>query len=83
LAQPDWHLGVIGIAAGRIAEQYHRPTILISLDPLGQRPGVGSCRSACGVNLYDALQGSSQHLIKFGGHTAAAGLSIEPDKVDA
>jgi len=83
LAQPDWHLGVIGIAAGRIAEQYHRPTVLISLDPLNKRPGVGSCRSACGVNLYDALQGSSQHLVKFGGHTAAAGLSIEPDKVDA
>ena len=83
LAQPDWHLGVIGIAAGRIAEQYHRPTILISLDPMNSRPGVGSCRSACGVNLYDALEGSSQHLIKFGGHSAAAGLSIEPDKVDA
>ncbi len=83
LAQPDWHLGVIGIAAGRIAEQYHRPTILISLDPLGARPGVGSCRSACGVNLYDAIEGSSQHLIKFGGHSAAAGLSIDPDKVDA
>ncbi len=83
LAQPDWHLGVIGIAAGRIAELHHRPTILISLDPLGARPGVGSCRSACGVNLYDAIEGSSQHLIKFGGHAAAAGLSIEPDKVDA
>ena len=83
LAQPDWHLGVIGIAAGRIAEQWHRPTILISLDPLGQRPGVGSCRSACGVNLYDAIEGCSEHLIKFGGHSAAAGLSIEADKVDA
>lgn len=82
LAQPDWHLGVIGIAAGRIAEQYHRPTILISLDPMGQKPGTGSCRSACGVNLYDALEGSSQHLVKFGGHSAAAGLSIEADKVD-
>lgn len=83
LAQSDWHLGVIGIAAGRIAEQWHRPTILISLDPLGQRAGVGSCRSACGVNLYEALEGCSDHLIKFGGHSAAAGLSIEADKVDA
>lgn len=83
LAQPDWHLGVIGIAAGRIAEQYHRPTVLISLDPLNGRPGVGSCRSSCGVNLYTAIEGCSEHLIKFGGHSAAAGLSIEPDKVDA
>ena len=82
LAQPDWHLGVIGIAAGRIAEQYHRPTVLISLDPMGQRAGVGSCRTSCGVNLYEALSGSSQHLIKFGGHSAAAGLSIDADKVD-
>lgn len=82
LAQPDWHLGVIGIAAGRIAQQYHRPTVLISLDPMGERAGVGSCRSSCGVNLYDALEGSSQHLIKFGGHSEAAGLSIDADKVD-
>jgi len=82
LAQPDWHLGVIGIAAGRIAQQYHRPTVLISLDPKGERAGVGSCRSSCGVNLYDALNGSSQHLIKFGGHSEAAGLSIDADKVD-
>ncbi len=82
LSHPDWHLGVIGIAAGRIAEAFHRPTILISTDPLGNRPGTGSCRSACGVDLYQAISDSSQHLIKFGGHTAAAGLSIEPEKID-
>lgn len=83
LAEPDWHLGVIGIAAGRIAETYHRPTIMISTDPLNNRPGVGSCRTACGVNLYDALEGCQQHLVKFGGHEAAAGLSIKPENVDA
>ena len=82
LAQPDWHLGVIGIVAGRVAEAWHRPTILISLDPMGQRPGVGSCRSSCGVNLYDALSGCRDHLIKFGGHAAAAGLSIDAKDVD-
>lgn len=83
LAEPDWHLGVIGIAAGRIAEAYHRPTVMISIDPLNNRPGVGSCRTACGVNLYHALEGCKQHLIKFGGHEAAAGLSIEPKNIDA
>ena len=83
LAHADWHLGVIGIAAGRIAEQFNRPTILISTDSLNNRNGVGSCRSACGVNLYHALTATSQHLIKFGGHPAAAGLAIEPDKIDA
>lgn len=83
LAQDDWHLGVIGIAAGRIADLHSRPTILISTDSLDSRPGVGSCRSACGVNLYRALEASSHHLLKFGGHPAAAGISIEKDKVDA
>ncbi len=83
LTEPDWHLGVIGIAAGRIAGLYHRPTIMISTDPLGNRPGVGSCRTSCGVDLYQALSGCQEHLIKFGGHQAAAGLSIDPSKIDA
>jgi len=83
LAESDWHLGVIGIAAGRIANLFHRPTIMISTDSLGNRPGVGSCRSSCGVNLYEALTGCQEHLIKFGGHAAAAGLSIEPKNINA
>ena len=83
LAQPDWHLGVIGIAAGRIADHYHRPTVIISLDPLGNRPGVGSCRTSCGVNLYRALEGSREHLISFGGHEAAAGIRLDESQVDA
>jgi single-stranded DNA-specific DHH superfamily exonuclease len=77
LSQPDWHLGVIGIAAGRIAQAHHRPTIMISTDPLGNRPGVGSCRTSCGVDLYQALEGSQAHLISFGGHTAAARINID------
>lgn len=83
LAAPDWHLGVIGIVAGRVAETYHRPTILISTDPLKNRPGIGSCRSSCGVNLYEALANCKEHLNKFGGHKAAAGLSIDPENIDA
>jgi single-stranded-DNA-specific exonuclease len=83
LAEPDWHLGVIGIVAGRIAETYHRPTILISTDSTGARPGVGSCRSACGIDLYEALAGCREHLLGFGGHAAAAGLTIDPNQIDA
>jgi len=83
LAHPDWHLGVIGIVAGRIAGMYHRPTIVISTDPLEGRAGVGSCRSACGVNLYEALSGCGEHLLGFGGHAAAAGLSIKNADIDA
>ncbi len=83
IAESDWHLGVIGIVAGRVAQTYHRPTIIISTDPLGNRPGVGSCRTSCGVNLYDALAGAQEHLIGFGGHSAAAGLKIKPENIDA
>lgn len=83
VAGKDWHLGVLGIAAGRIAQQYHRPTVLLSIDPTGNRPVIGSCRSACGVDLYDAIAGSQEHLIKFGGHRAAAGLSMAPQNIDA
>lgn len=82
LASNDWHVGVIGIVAGRIAEKYHRPTVLISIDKLGQKPATGSGRSACGVDLLKAISGCKEHLVKCGGHRAAAGLSIEPDKID-
>lgn len=83
LDHSDWHLGVIGIAAGRIAEFYHRPSILISTDPVGARSGIGSGRSACGVDLYDAVAGCAEHLERFGGHSAAIGLTIAPDRIDA
>ena len=81
LAADDWHLGVIGIVAGRVAEKYQRPTVMISTDANDTRDSVGSCRSACGVDLYEALSQCSDHLLKFGGHTAAAGLSIKKDDV--
>jgi single-stranded-DNA-specific exonuclease len=83
LADRDWHAGVIGIVAGRIAEKFHRPTILISLDSLQSKPAVGSGRSACGVHLHRALEYCSDLLISFGGHAAAAGLKIADDQIDA
>lgn len=83
LAQPDWHHGILGIVAGRIAELYHRPTILISIDKMGEKPAVGSCRSACGLNLYQALDSCKGHLTSFGGHVAAAGLKIDAANIDA
>jgi single-stranded-DNA-specific exonuclease len=82
LAQADWHQGVLGIVAGRLAELYNRPTIMISIDKMGEKPAVGSCRSACGLNLYQALASCSDSLIKFGGHVAAAGLKIDAAKID-
>lgn len=83
LAGPGWHPGVIGIVAGRLAEKFHRPVVMIALDELGAKPGIGSARSVPGFNLHSALEACAQHLISHGGHAAAAGLKIEPSKVDA
>jgi len=83
LAGAGWHAGVIGIVAGRLAEKYHRPVVMIALDQVGSRPGTGSARSAGGVDLYDALNACSEHLLGFGGHAAAAGLRIDESRVDA
>ena len=83
LADHDWHPGVIGIVAGRIAEKFHKPVALISLDKLGVKPGVGSARSVPGFNLHAALAACTGHLLSHGGHAAAAGLRIEESQVDA
>jgi len=82
LAGHGWHLGVIGIVAGRLAEKYHRPVVLISLDELDVKDGIGSARSVRGFDLYGALAGCSEHLLSYGGHTFAAGLKICPRRID-
>jgi single-stranded-DNA-specific exonuclease len=83
LASPNWHPGIIGIVAGKLAEKYHRPVVLIALDKLGTKPGTGSARSPNGVNLHEAFQQCSEYLIGGGGHAAAAGLRIEETQVRA
>jgi single-stranded-DNA-specific exonuclease len=81
LADRGWHPGVIGIVAGRIAEKFHRPVVLISWDPLGIRPGIGSARSVPGFNLHAALEACDEFLLSHGGHAAAAGLKIEESQL--
>lgn len=83
LAGRGWHVGVIGIVAGRLAEKYHRPVVILSLDQYNSKPAVGSCRTACGLNLHAALTACSEHLLGYGGHAAAAGLKIEEGRIDA
>lgn len=83
LAGRDWHAGVIGIVAGRIADTYHRPTIVISLDQMQIKPGTGSARSALGINLYDVISQCREHLVSFGGHEYAAGLRIDEANIDS
>lgn len=80
LASENWHQGVIGIAASRLAEQYSLPAIMICLN--GDL-GKGSCRSYGGFNLFDALNACSEHLLGFGGHALAAGLNIKKEELDA
>ncbi|HEY8776740.1 MAG TPA: single-stranded-DNA-specific exonuclease RecJ [Gaiellaceae bacterium] len=76
----DWHEGVIGIVASRLVERYHRPVVLIA-----GRDGLwkGSGRSIPSFDLHGALGACSTFLERFGGHRAAAGLSIAPDSVEA
>ena len=83
LAGRGWHAGVIGLVAGRLAEKHHRPVVLIALDQVGAKPGIGSARSACGLNLHAALQHCTEHLLGHGGHAQAAGLKIDEANIDA
>src|SRR6186713_461109 len=78
--QSHWHKGVVGIVASRLIEHYYRPTIVLT-----QSGGyvAGSARSVPGFNLYEAVHACREHLIAYGGHFAAAGLTLELKKVDA
>ena len=78
LSSDKWHPGVIGIVASRLAEELWRPTILIALD--GDK-GKGSARSIAGFHLYEGLQECEDHLVGFGGHKYAAGLTINRNKI--
>lgn len=79
LNHEGWHHGVIGIVASRICERLYRPCILISCE---NGKGKGSGRSVEEMNLFDALSDSEELLTAFGGHSQAAGLSIDEDKID-
>ena len=75
----DWHEGVIGIVASRLVERYHRPVVLLAG---GDGPWKGSGRSIPSFDLHGALSGCAQLFERFGGHRAAAGLSILPELVE-
>ncbi len=75
-----WHKGVVGIVASRLIEHYHRPTIVLTKS--GDY-AAGSARSVPGFNLYEAIHACREHLLGYGGHFAAAGMTLELDKVNA
>ncbi|MEO8770986.1 MAG: single-stranded-DNA-specific exonuclease RecJ [Ferruginibacter sp.] len=75
-----WHKGVVGIVASRLIEHYYRPTVVLT------KSGdvvAGSARSVAGFNLYEAIYACRDYLLGYGGHFAAAGLSMLPENVEA
>ena len=78
--QPHWHKGVVGIVASRLIEHYYRPTIVLTKSG---EIAAGSARSVPGFNLYEAIHACREHLLGYGGHFAAAGMTLEIDKVTA
>ena len=78
--KPHWHKGVVGIVASRLIEHYYRPTIVLT-----QSGDIvaGSARSVPGFNLYEAIHACREYLLGYGGHFAAAGMTLETDQVAA
>jgi len=74
-----WHKGVVGIVASRLIETYYRPTVVLT-----QSDGIatGSARSVAGFNLYEAIHACREFLVGYGGHFAAAGLSLLPENIE-
>lgn len=79
LYQEHWHKGVVGIVASRLIETYYRPTIVLTKS--GEIVG-GSARSVAGFNLYEAIHACREHLLGYGGHFAAAGMTLLPEQVN-
>lgn len=78
--QNHWHKGVVGIVASRLIERYYRPTVVLTQS--GEYV-AGSARSVPGFNLYEAIHACREHLIGYGGHFAAAGMTMLSQNVEA
>ena len=74
--QPDWHKGVVGIVASRLIETHYRPTVVFAAS--GDYY-TGSVRSVKGLDVYRILEACQEHIVQFGGHRYAAGLTIKPE----
>ncbi len=79
-ASPEYHIGVIGLAAARLVEKYHRPAVVVNINGEEAR---GSCRSVGGFDITAALDACADLLLKHGGHEAAAGFTIRADDLAA
>jgi single-stranded-DNA-specific exonuclease len=81
LDHPKWHTGVLGIVANRCVEHYHKPTVLLSSGADGI--ARGSARSIEGADITDAIAMTESLLLGYGGHTMAAGVSLQVEKINA
>jgi len=81
----DWHPGVVGIIAARVADRFQLPTLVFTPDMTAQGDEIfkGSGRSVPGLNLFNLLQQSDSHIVQFGGHAMAAGLTVASDNFGA
>ncbi|HAO47029.1 MAG TPA: single-stranded-DNA-specific exonuclease RecJ [Chitinophagaceae bacterium] len=75
-----WHKGVVGIVASRLIETYYRPTVVLTKSG---DIAAGSARSVPGFNLYEAIHACREYLLGYGGHFAAAGLSLLPENIQS
>ncbi|MBP6022588.1 single-stranded-DNA-specific exonuclease RecJ [Ferruginibacter sp.] len=75
-----WHKGVVGIVASRMIEKYYRPTVVLTQSG---NIAAGSARSVPGFNLYEAIHACREYLLGYGGHFAAAGMSLLPENITA
>lgn len=80
VAGENWNSGVIGIVASRLVDKYYKPTIVMSIQPDGLCKG--SCRSIEGLHMYETLKKCADYIKQFGGHSQAAGLTVELAKLD-
>ncbi len=80
LSSPDWHVGVVGIVASKLLERFHRPAIVLVEENGRAR---GSARSIAGFDISEGLRQCADMLLEYGGHAAAAGLTLQSEKVDA
>jgi single-stranded-DNA-specific exonuclease len=80
LAGHNWHVGILGLVAGRLAERFRRPAVVLSLAPDG--PARGSARSVPGCDITAAIAQTAHLLLRFGGHPGAAGVTLEPAQIE-
>lgn len=83
LSSDRWHPGVIGIVAGRLAEQLGRPVVLIARDGNRQRPAIGSARGVPGFDVFAALESCRHLFVTFGGHEGAGGFTLPDQNIPA